>query len=49
MKKQIILLTLLLTTQLFAMEKDNPYSYQTSQSSSKMDIERSFQSSQMDG
>lgn len=48
MKKQLILLTLLLTTQLFAMEKDNPYSYQTSQSSSKMDIERSFQSSQMD-
>ena len=46
MKKQLILLTLLLTTQLFAMEKDNQYSYQPL--SLKMNVIESFQSGKMD-
>ena len=46
MKKQLILSTLLLTTQLFAMENDDKYSYQSS--SSKVNVIESFQSSKMD-
>ena len=48
MKKQLILSTLLMTTQLFAMENDDKYSYQPSLSSSKMNVIESFQSGKMD-
>ena len=48
MKKRLILSTLLMTTQLFAMENDDKYSYQASVSSSKKNVIENFQSGKMD-